>query len=164
MIGDLGVADLDGVVEELHDDHVLAFRGDLDDAVRFGGRQAFVVHQPERVILVLDEPTHGPERRLVLERAVQDRASKLVPPVGSNVVLGVELGEHIAVRLVIGVATVMRRGVEPPDPSRPTGLIRSRRDRAGPSRRERSPRLAPRRRPGARTSLAGTSRGTRRWV
>ena len=121
VVRDLRVADLDRVVEELHHDHVLAFRRDLDDPVRLGCRQALVVHQAERVVLVLDEPPHGPERGLVLERAVQDRAAELVPPVGPDVVLRVELREHVAVGLVVGCGhghAERRRAAGPLQPDR----------------------------------------------
>ena len=124
VVGDLGVADLDGVVEELHHDHVLALRRDLDDPVRLRGRETFVVHEAERVVLVLDEPTDRPERGLVLERPVQDRPPELVPAIRADVVLRVQLGEQVPCPASSsGVATVIRSGVEPPEPSNPTGLI-----------------------------------------
>ena len=58
-----------------------------------------VLHEPEGVVLVLDEPADGLERGLVLQRAVEDRPAELVPAVGPHVVLGVELGEDVAVRV-----------------------------------------------------------------
>ena len=49
------------------------------------------------VVLVLDEPAHGLERRLVLEPAVEDGPAELVPAVGPDVVHRVELGEQVRV-------------------------------------------------------------------
>ena len=102
VVGDVDVADLDGVVEELHHDHVLPLRRDLDDPVRLRGRETLVVHEAERVVLVLDEPADRSERRLVLERPVQDRPPELVPAVGADVVLRVQLGEQVPAVLVLG--------------------------------------------------------------
>ncbi len=93
---DVGVADLDRAVEELHHDHVLALGRDLDDPVGRGRREPVVLEQPQRVVLVLDEPADRLERGLVLERAVQDRAAGLVPAVGPHVALRVELGEDVS--------------------------------------------------------------------
>ena len=45
----LGLADLDGVVEELHHDHVLPLRGDLDD-VSCAGRTDAGVHAWGQVV------------------------------------------------------------------------------------------------------------------
>ena len=59
LVVDLGVADLDGAVEELGDEQVLALGRQLDDAERGGRRDAGVAHHPQRVVLVLDEPAHA---------------------------------------------------------------------------------------------------------
>ncbi len=59
---DVGFADLDRSVEELHHDHVLALGGDLHDPVRLRDREVEVFHQSQGVVLVLDEPPHGAER------------------------------------------------------------------------------------------------------
>ena len=61
------------------------------------GRDADVTEQASGVVLVLDEAPHRLERRLVLEPAVQDRPSELVPPVGPDVVHRVELPEQVRV-------------------------------------------------------------------
>ena len=61
LVVDVGVADLDGAVEELGDDQVLALGRDLDDAVRPGRADPGVAQQPQRVVLVLDQPPHGLE-------------------------------------------------------------------------------------------------------
>ena len=73
---DLGVADLLGAVEELGDEQVLALGRELHDARRRGRRDAGVAHQPQRVVLVLHQPPDALERRLVLEAAVEDGASR----------------------------------------------------------------------------------------
>ena len=120
MSSDLGVADLHGALEELHHDHVLALRRDLDDAVGLGRRKAVVVHQPQRVVLVLHEAPDRVERRLVLQRPVQDRAPELVPAVGANVVLRVELREDLALSLrPRWPPPSAASGVEPPNPPDP---------------------------------------------
>jgi hypothetical protein len=77
LVVDDRIADLNGAVEELHHDHVFAFRSDLHEAERLRSRQAEVMEQEQRVVLVLDEPADGLERSLVLERAVEDRPPNL---------------------------------------------------------------------------------------
>ena len=67
-----------------------------------------VAQQPQRVVLVLDEPPDGLERRLVLQAPVEDRAAELVPAVGPHVVHGVELPEQVGVG-VAGDAEPQRR-------------------------------------------------------
>ena len=94
LIVDLGVADLLGAVHELGDEHVLTLGCQFDDPQRRGCRDAGVAHQPQGVVLVLDEAAHRRERCLVLQPAVQDGAAELVPAIGSHVVQGVELPEH----------------------------------------------------------------------
>ena len=99
LVVDVGVADLDGPVEELGDEEVLALGRQLDDPERGGRRQAGVAHDPQGVVLVLDEPAHRLERRLVLEAPVEDRPARLVPAVRADVVHRVELPEHVRVRI-----------------------------------------------------------------
>ena len=53
LIVDLGVADLDGAVEELGDEHVLTLGCQFDDPQRRGCRDAGVAHHPQGVVLVL---------------------------------------------------------------------------------------------------------------
>jgi hypothetical protein len=95
----LGVAERRRVREELGDEHVLAVRGELHDAV--GGRDADpdVAQQTQRVVLVEREPAHRPERDLVLELPVHDRAPDLVPAVRAQVSGGVDLAEQVPVEL-----------------------------------------------------------------
>ena len=97
VVVDVGVADLLRAVEELGDEQVLALGRHLDDAVRRRGRDARVAQEAQRVVLVLDEPPHRLERRLVLEPPVEDRAAELVPAVGPDVVHRVELPEQVGV-------------------------------------------------------------------
>ena len=97
----VGVADLLGAVEELGDEQVLALGRHLDDAVGRRGRDADVLQQPQRVVLVLDQPAHRLEGRLVLEAAVEDRAAELVPAVGAHVAHGVELPEQLGVGIAL---------------------------------------------------------------
>ena len=162
---DLGVADLDRAVEELHHDHVLALGGDLDDPVRPGDRDPEVVQQAERVVLVLDEPAHGLERLLVLESAVQDRAAELVPAVGPHVALRVELGEDVALGLVVGRLDLDPQRRRAAGPLQAHGLdVQDRQSRAGRGSPRRSPRRAGRRRRGGPSCPAGRTRGTDRWA
>jgi hypothetical protein len=95
----LGVSDLHGAVEHLGHEQVLALRGDLDDPVRLRYRQAGVAHDPQHVVLVLHQPTHGVERLLVLQPAVQQGATELVPTVGAHVAHRVQLREQVTPRL-----------------------------------------------------------------
>ena len=64
-----------------------------------GTGSSMSVHEAQGVVLVLDEPADGLERGLVLQRAVEDRPAELVPAVGAHVVLGVQLGEDVGVRV-----------------------------------------------------------------
>ena len=98
LIADIGVADLDGAVEELGDDHVLALGGDLHDPVRPGRADPGVAQQAQRVVLVFGQPPHGLEGMLVFQRAVENGPRQLVPAVGAHVALGVQLGEDVLVR------------------------------------------------------------------
>ena len=97
LVVDLGVADLDRAIEELGDEHVLTLRRQLDDSQRRRRRDTGIAHDPERVVLVLDQPPDGLERGLVLEPAVEDGAPGLVPAVGADVVHRVELPEDVRV-------------------------------------------------------------------
>ncbi len=65
------VADLARVGGEVGDEHVLASRRDLDEAVRPHHRRAGVAEHPHQVVLVLDESLHARERPLVLEPSVR---------------------------------------------------------------------------------------------
>ena len=93
VLVDLGLADLDRVVEEVHRDQVLALGGDLDDAERRRRREPVLAEHAQGVVLVLHEPADRRERRLVLELPVEHRAAELVPPVGAHVAPRVELRE-----------------------------------------------------------------------
>ena len=83
---------------EFGDQHVLAFGRDLHDAVRPGRADPDVLQQAQGIVLVLDQAPHGLEGVLVLQGAVQDGPPQLVPAVGADVALGVELGEHELLR------------------------------------------------------------------
>src|SRR5207249_7559834 len=98
----LGLADLLRAFEELHHDHVLAFRGDLDDPVGSGRRDPYVVEQQKGVVLVLDEPADRLEGSLTLEGPVSDCPAQLVGPIRANMALRVDLGEEEALRLPFG--------------------------------------------------------------
>ena len=92
---DVGVAELDGVVEELGDEHVLAFGCQLDEAVRLGTGHAGIAEHAQRVVLLLHEATDGVERLLVLQPAVQQLATELVPAVRPQVGARVQLAEQV---------------------------------------------------------------------
>jgi hypothetical protein len=100
-VADIGLADLNRAGEELGDHHVLALGRDLHDAVRPGRADPGVAQQPQRVVLVFGQPAHGLERMLVFQRAVEDGPPQLVPAVGADVALGVELGEHELLRAAL---------------------------------------------------------------
>ena len=112
LIVDLGVADLLGTVEELGDEQVLALGGQLDDAHGPRRGQAGVTEQAHRVVLVLDQLAHRPERLLILEVSVEDRPPEFVPAVGADMVHRVELPEQVRV----GIA-----GDPQPQRGRPAG-------------------------------------------
>ena len=117
---DLGLADLDRVLEELHRDQVLALGRDLDDAQRLGRGEPVVAEQAQRVVLVLDEAADGRERRLVLEAAVEHRAAELVPAVGAHVVLRVELREQRdGLAVLVGDAVISAASNRPTPRGRP---------------------------------------------
>src|SRR5215208_423670 len=66
-------------VEELGDQQVLAFGGELDKAVGGGAGEPSPTHQRQGVVLLLDQPLDGVERLLVLEAAIQQLPAQLVP-------------------------------------------------------------------------------------
>ena len=102
LVVDVGVADFRGAVEELGDQQVLPLGGDLHDAVGPGNGDPGVLQQAQGVVLVLGQAPHGLEGVLVLQGAVQDRPPYLVPAVGADVALGVELGEQVLLRGALG--------------------------------------------------------------
>ena len=89
-----GTPSLLGILEELGDDEVLVVRRQLDDAVRVGDADAVIGQEAQRVVLVGGEAAHGADRRLVLELAVEDRATDAVPAVGALVTRRVDLAEQ----------------------------------------------------------------------
>ncbi len=108
---DVGLADLDRALEELHRDQVLALGGDLDDAERVGRREPVLAEHPQGVVLVLDEPANRRERRLVLEPTVKHRAAELVPPVRAHVAFRVQLGkDRPPLALLVGHGELQRGG------------------------------------------------------
>src|SRR3954471_13457164 len=82
-IVDLGLADLFGPVEELCDEEVLALWGHLDDSIRRRSRDPDVAQQAGRVVLVLDKSPYRLKWCFVLETAIEDRPTELVPPVSA---------------------------------------------------------------------------------
>ena len=98
---DMGLADFDGAGEELGDQQVLTLGGDLDHAVGPGRADPDVLQQAQGIVLVGDQAPHRLERRLILQRAVQDGPPQLVPAVGADVALGVELGEQVIIRAAL---------------------------------------------------------------
>ena len=90
----LGLAELLGFVEELEGDQVLALGGELDDPVGRRRGQAGVAQQPQRIVLLLDQPADGVEGLLVLQAAVQQLPAQLVPPVRAQMAAGVQLAEQ----------------------------------------------------------------------
>ena len=107
----VGFADLDGVLEELHRDQVLALGGDLDDVERLRGREALLAEQSQGVVLVLHEASDRAEGGLVLQAAVEHRAPELVPAVRAHVVPRVELREDRPLdALVVDDPHLQRRG------------------------------------------------------
>ena len=101
VVVDVGLADFDGAGMEFGDQHVLALGGDLHDAVRPGRADPDVLQQAQGVVLVRDQAPHRLERRLVLQGAVQDGPPQLVPAVGADVALGVQLGEQELIRAAL---------------------------------------------------------------
>jgi hypothetical protein len=98
---DLGLAQLDRAVEELGDQQVLAFGGELDHAVGLRGGEAGVAAHAQGVVLLLDQSPDGVERLFVFQAAVEEFAAELVPAVGAEVVAGVQLAEQVAGRVAL---------------------------------------------------------------
>ena len=150
-------------VEELGDEQVLALGRHLDDAVGRRGRDADVAQEPERVVLVLDEPPDRLERRLVLEPPVEERAAELVPAVGAHVAHRVELPEQVRVG-VARDADAAAASSRPSPPGRPAStsstVSPSWSSTALPDRLAR----AARSRRGARSCPCGRRPGTPRWA
>jgi hypothetical protein len=96
---DLGVAQLDRAVEELGDQHVLAVGGELDEAERRRARQPGVAHDPQRVVLLLDQASDAVEGLLVLQPPVHQLPAQLVPAVGAQVAARVQLAEQVGRRV-----------------------------------------------------------------
>ena len=94
---DIGVAYLDRIFEELGDQHVLALGGDLHDPVRLRRADPDIAQEPQHVVLVLGQPTDRLEGLLVFQGAVLDGAPDLVPAVGADVALGVQLREQVLI-------------------------------------------------------------------
>ncbi len=83
------------------DQHVLPLGRDLHDAVRPGRADPDVLQQAQGVVLVGDQAPHRLDRRFVFQGAVQDGPPQLVPAVGADVALGIELGEHELIRAAL---------------------------------------------------------------
>jgi hypothetical protein len=98
---DLGLAELDGLDEELGDQQVLTFRGELDHAVGPWRGQPGQVQLLQGVVLLLDQPAHGVERLLVLQAPIQQLPAQLVPAVGPQVAAGVQLAEQPGVGVAL---------------------------------------------------------------
>ena len=88
------IAEVPAPFEELRDEHVLAVRGQLDDAVGPCDANPCVAERAKRIVLVGHEAPHRAHRRLVLQLAVQDLPDHAIPAVGSSVAGGVHLREH----------------------------------------------------------------------
>ena len=143
--------------EELGDQQVLPLRGDLDEPVRLRDGQPGRVHQPQHVVLVLDQPAHGVERLLVLQPAVEQRAAELVPPVRAEVGDRVQLAEQVRLRVALDRHPQRRRTARA---LQPEGLDRRHHARpAGRAARARSPRRGARSRRGGPSARAGSVTG-----
>jgi hypothetical protein len=99
------LADLGGPVEELAHHQVLALWGELHDAIRLWAGYPGALHQRQGVVLLLDKPTHGVERLLVLQPPIQQGPAELVPAVGPQVAASVQLGEQPGVLLPLDLDT-----------------------------------------------------------
>src|SRR5438552_6961805 len=110
------VADLLSTIEELRHQQVFALRCDLDDSVRLGYGEPRGVHEPEEVVLVLHQPANGVERLLVLQPAVHQGPTELVPTVGSDVRRGVQLAEDVRVRVALELHAKRRRAARSFEP------------------------------------------------
>ena len=98
---DVGLAQLGGVIEELRDEQVLPFGGELDEAVGPGAGQTGLVELVQRVVLLLDETTHRVERLLVLQSPVEQFPAQLVPAVGAQVGAGIKLAEQPGIGVAV---------------------------------------------------------------
>ena len=87
------VAEVPASLEELRDEHVLAVRGQLDDAVGSRDANACVAERAKRIVLVGHEAPHRAHRRLVLQLAVQDLPDHAIPAVGACMAGRIHLGE-----------------------------------------------------------------------
>jgi hypothetical protein len=94
LVVDLHLAELHRAGEELADQQILPLRGQLHEPERRRAGQPGPLHQRQRVVLLLDQPPHGVERLLVLQPPVQQLPAQLVPAVGAQVALGVQLTEQ----------------------------------------------------------------------
>jgi membrane-associated phospholipid phosphatase len=95
-----------------HPDDVIfgvALGRDLHDPVRLGRADPDILQEPQRVILVLGQPAHGLEGMLVFQRAVADHPVHLVPAVGADVALGVQLREQVLLRAPLDPQPERRR-------------------------------------------------------
>ena len=81
---------------------------------------AGVADDPQRVVLLLDQPAHGVERLLVLQPPVQQLSTELVPAVRAQVGARVELAEQVRRRRAFHPEAQRRRAR--PTRSSPTGL------------------------------------------
>ena len=115
---DVGVAELDGALEELGDQHVLALGRELDEPVRPGARHARLAEDAQRVVLLLHQPAHRVERLLVLQPSVQQLATELVPAVRPQVGARVELAEQVRRRRAVHLQAQRRRAGRLAQPER----------------------------------------------
>ena len=95
--------DLGSAGEEPGDEPVLALGGDLHDSVRPRGADPDIPHEPQHVVLVLDQPAGGHDQRVVLREV--DRLHRLVqgrqaPEIRLVVVGRVFFGQVAARRVV----------------------------------------------------------------
>ena len=112
------VAQLDRALEELGHQHVLPLGRELDEAVRLGAGRAGLADDPQRVVLLLDQPAHGVERLLVLQPPVQQLPTELVPAVRAQVGARVELAEQVRRRRAFHPEAQRRRAGRPAQPHR----------------------------------------------
>ena len=101
LVVDVGVADFHRAVEVLGGHQVLPLGGDLHDAVGPGHADPDILQEAQGVVLVLGQAPHGLEGVLVLQRTVKDGPPQLVPAVGADVTLGVQLGEQVLIRAAL---------------------------------------------------------------
>ena len=115
---DLGLAQLHRPVEELGDQQILPFRGELDEPERGWAGQPGQVQLVQRVVLLLDQPPHRVERLLVLQPPVQQLPAQLVPAVRTQVALGVQLAEQDRPRVALDLDPQRGRAGRPGQPER----------------------------------------------